>query len=152
MQKVCATQTQIEYKSSGPTRSGKQVQARFRVNGKIRCWTLYPSMAAEFRKQFKQGGALRERVVFQMLASLSTGHGSAQLRELAKSIEAQRLCARALAEAARVDPTDVRDAAARAKAERALAAWARSALDHGMTDERLREIFEEAIVEHTISS
>lgn len=152
MQKVCATQTQIEYKSSGPTRSGKQVQARFRVNGKIRCWTLYPSMAAEFRKQFKQGGALRERVVFQMLASLSTGHGSAQLRELAKSIEAQRLCARALGALCGVDPRDVRDAAEQAKAGEALRNWARSALDHGMTDERLREIFEEAIVEHTISS
>lgn len=131
------TQVKIEFKSAGPTRSGRQIQIRFKVAGKMRSWTLYPKTAAEFRKQFKAGGASRENVTFQFLAAL-VGGNSVLLHAQAKQPEAQRLCARALAEAARVDPTDVRDAAARAKAERALAAWARSALDHGMTDERLR--------------
>jgi len=130
------TQVKIEFKSAGPTRSGRQIQIRFKVAGKMRSWTLYPKTAAEFRKQFKAGGASRENVTFQFLAAL-VGGNSVLLHAQAKQPEVQRLCARALAEAAR-DPTDVRDAAARAKAERALAAWARSALDHGMTDERLR--------------
>lgn len=108
------TQVKIEFKSAGPTRSGRQIQIRFKVAGKMRSWTLYPKTAA------------------------LVGGNSVLLHAQAKQPEAQRLCARALAEAARVDPTDVRDAAARAKAERAPAAWARSALDHGMTDERLR--------------
>lgn len=148
--------TTIKFLSAGPSRSGKQVQARFncgKVHGSsnrpsIKCWTMSPKMAEEFQKQFQRGGASRENITFQLLAA-TIGGDSAALHAVARRPEPQAVCSRALAALCATDARSTRKAAQREKAERALAAWAQIALRNGMPDARLREIFEEAIVQHT---
>jgi hypothetical protein len=78
----------IEFKSAGATRSGKRVQAHFKVDGQTRCWTLTPTLAEQFKKQFDRGGTSRDITVYQMLASM-IGGDTIRLRQTAQERKMQ---------------------------------------------------------------
>ena len=138
----------MRFLSAGPTPSGKNVQARFRIvldgESHVRSWTMTPEQMVLHQASPKKATIAMVSWLFRTLP------GVANPRDHAGE------CARALAA--------LRDAATgrtaqqraitrrRALAERAVRRSVLLAVQAGVPDDRIHEIVKESIVSHTMTS